>query len=322
MARRYSVSSEKLLELSGLRQAGDSWLGIEEKTGVPRRVAKRAYQEWERKRSDEELSAARREVAADEFRRHLDSLTQLAQLLARSLGVPTSIRDRRDAESVLDDVWKAGLDSVLESYRRQDHGEGESKQREAVRQGRMLLRALQDHTHGKVRWEALDEWKKAWDTSIKKLAELGAEATKILENILEQETGLKDTIIRECGRNDAVSVMTGGILWAVWGEVCEGKPLNSDRPLARTRTSYEGKSEVVFGEHNATHGLMFDEVLAKRVADVCNWADRNLRSGEIVQQVAGELGRMRARSEELEEKLDPLRLRPLMLRSRCDLCPV
>lgn len=319
MAQRYPVTSEKLTELIRLRQDGESWLGIQSKTKVPRRVAKRAYQEWERKRSVEELWAARREVAAAEFRDHLDTLTEVAQLLVRSLVVPTSFREQRDAESVLDDAWKTSLGFILETHREEDDRRPTENQRAVIRRSRMLLQALQNHTHDKVRWKALDEWRNAWSTCIKRLAELKVEATKIMENILNQEAGLRNRIIRGCGKDEAIILMTEGILWEIW----QGEPhLDLDCPLVRTRSSDEGRSQLIFGKNNSTYGLSFETGLAEKATTDCNWAAQNLSRGQIVQQVADELGRMRARSEELEEMLDPLILRPLMLRTHCDLCPI
>jgi hypothetical protein len=323
MGRRYLISNEKLMELIRLKQAGESWLGIEKKASVPRRVVKRAYQDWERHRSKEELLAARREVAAAEFSRHLNTLTGLAQLLVHSLGVPKSLSEQRDAESVLNDAWKADLNSLLNSHSGRDFRDDAQKQREGVRHGRILLKALQDHTQGKVRWEALDEWKEAWNSYVQKLIKLRAEAAKILENILNQKTELKERISKGfigSSKDNAFPIMTDGILWKVW----RGVPFsNSQGHFVWTKKIHKGRYQVIFDDQNYTYRLTFgDKSLNEEVAWVCDWAVRNLFKRPIVQQVAEELGRMHTKSRELEEMLDPLILRPIMIGTSCDLCHI
>ena len=45
------------------------------------------------------------------------------------------------------------------------------------------------------------------------------------------------------------------------------------------------------------------------------------RKEDIIQPLLGDVSRMNAVINALEEMLNPLVLRPLMLRTRCDLCP-
>jgi hypothetical protein len=57
---------------------------------------------------------------------------------------------------------------------------------------------------------------------------------------------------------------------------------------------------------------------------VCRWAVNNLRKGEksdLVWRLADEVRRMQDRTRELEESLDGLLLRPMILRTRYELCP-
>jgi hypothetical protein len=238
------------------------------------------------------------------------------------LGVPTSLSEQRDAESVLNDAWKADLDSLLNSHGGRDFRDDAQKQQEVVRHGRILLKALQDHTRDKVRWEVLDEWKEAWNSCIQKLIKLRAEATEILENILNQKTGLKEQISKGfmgSSKDNVLALMTDGIFWKVWRGVPSS---NSQGHYVGTKIIHDGRYQVIFDDQNYTYRLTFsDKSLTKEVAGVCDWAVRNLSKVTIVQQVADYLSRMHSRSAELEEMLDPLILRPIMIGTSCDLCP-
>ena len=61
--------------------------------------------------------------------------------------------------------------------------------------------------------------------------------------------------------------------------------------------------------------------LAEKVTRMCNLAHNNLRKGDMVQKLYREVGNMKRASEELREMLNPVKLRPMILRTRCDLCP-
>jgi hypothetical protein len=49
---------------------------------------------------------------------------------------------------------------------------------------------------------------------------------------------------------------------------------------------------------------------------------KNLDKGKMTSAVAKQVNVMKERIKELEEMLDPLRLRPLILGTQCELCPV
>ena len=61
--------------------------------------------------------------------------------------------------------------------------------------------------------------------------------------------------------------------------------------------------------------------LAEKVTHICNSVANNLRKGDMAQQLRREVGDMKRASDELREMLNPVKLRPMILRTRCDLCP-
>jgi hypothetical protein len=62
--------------------------------------------------------------------------------------------------------------------------------------------------------------------------------------------------------------------------------------------------------------------LAEEVAKACKWAAKNLYKGNTTLAVAKQINIMQERIKELEEMLNSLRLRPLILGTQCELCPV
>ena len=68
MKKRIRLTSEQLETVVQLRQVGTSWLGVQKKAGIPRRIAQREYLQWEQSQAREQLQDVRREVAAGEFK--------------------------------------------------------------------------------------------------------------------------------------------------------------------------------------------------------------------------------------------------------------
>ena len=71
--------------------------------------------------------------------------------------------------------------------------------------------------------------------------------------------------------------------------------------------------------------LKFSETeaaLAQEVATVCNLALQNLYPRYMVDEILGMIHRMDEKIEGIDDALDPFVLRPLLVRTRCELCPV
>jgi len=316
--RRRDVSAEELARIIRHRGSNTSWLQIQRDTGIPRRLAKRAYEEWKRSQPREELKAARKDVAAEEFRTHLSLLTGFAESIVLSIGIQSSPNDTRDAKEVLASVWRRDRLHEVDFIPAIDPTE--RGQRRAARQNQMLFESLQDHTHGKVRWQALDEWEKAWNTCRSDLAKFREEVREIVLNILDQKPKLIDRIVKGSGKKNAIERMMDGVLQIVWSCIVAGKP-HEEFPLVQAMPRGDGRTEVTFGKGQLTEGLIFAEVdLAKEVATVCKWAAENSYKGDTTSEVAKQLNIMQEKIKELEGMLDPLRLRPLILGTQCELC--
>ena len=99
--RRRDLSHKELAKVITLRQESASWLKIQRETGIPRRIAQRAHEQYLRSQAREELKAARKEVAAEEFRTHLRLVTGFAESIVLTVCIPSSPNEMRHAKEAL-----------------------------------------------------------------------------------------------------------------------------------------------------------------------------------------------------------------------------
>jgi len=118
--------------------------------------------------------------------------------------------------------------------------------------------------------------------------------------------------------------MVKGIVEALWRGICDGEPEKS-HDLIRTKAANERITQVLFGGSvSITVIELADNNLAEKVARVCKWATNNLYISEketLVESFRDGINTMKKAAEELDRGLNPLILRPMVLRTRCELCP-
>jgi len=315
------LSKDELDTVIKLKQAGASWLRIQKETGIPRQAARRAYDDLQRSQSMEQFQQVRISIATEEFHRHLNWLTRLAELLLDFLHVPTSPDESRDAEEVLHGLLLQDIRSEIEPSDRTSERTERQTQR-LIRDNSLLLKSLQGHTSKAVHWKVLEEWKQAWDRCLARLSEINQEASEIKNNILEQKPGLAKRIVKESGEENALEKIQKGILEAVWRAVLSDEPYTV--PDLVQIGSYGGKyTSVIIGERDAIAILSFeDKKLTKQVAEIVRQAATNLSRGDQVSKALSEVRSIRNSIGKLEEELSPLKLLPVLLQTRCDLCPV
>lgn len=315
------MANEELDRIVKLRQIGASWLKIQRETGIDRRKAKRAYEKWERAKSTDELKKARQDVAAQAFGEHINSLIKFAESLVGVLGIPRTLWALCNADAVLDRFWTTyALEQEYSST-----SESVSHRTEHVAwRNKMLFKSLQEHTQGKVRWQALEEWKEARNNAVKHSRELRTEATEIVANILDSKSDLKHRVTIAVAGVDVIKEISNGLMEAMWRGMLTG---NQEQIYIMKGASAitEGQVWVEFCKDDSETSLFLNDVkLAKEVLSICRWADDNLQKGpksDVVQKLTDDVCQMQARIKELEESLDELLLRPMILLTRCDLCP-
>lgn len=165
--KKRELSDDELNRLLRLKQSGFSWLKIQREYGIPRRIAKRAYDDWQREQTFTELKESRRTVAAEAFRDHVASLIKLSTFLAMHLDILRTIpTESLSGAQFLDSLWQMnvlGEPQDSPSWGLSETG-AEREKRLVIRQHQLLFQALQDHTR-ELRWEVLKEWEDAWDNT-------------------------------------------------------------------------------------------------------------------------------------------------------------
>jgi len=318
--RRRELSDEELNRIIRLRQIGTSWLKIQHETGIHRQTAKRAYERWKHSKSMEELKEARKDVAAQAFGEHINYLIKLAESLVSALHMPEMLRGLGNADEALDRLWMRNIQGELELSQKS----GTVEIGHVVRRNRMIFKALQEHTREKVRWQALEDWKQARNNAAEYSKELRLEATEVIGNILNNQPGLKEKIKTAIGSNDITEKISDGVRETIWRGILTGKPEQMN-VLEGASVLTEGHVWLEFyGGDSDTRLDLNDVELAKEVLGMCRRAVTNLRQGiksDLVRRLADEVRQMQDRTQELEESLEGLLLRPMILRTRCELCP-
>ncbi len=325
--KKIELAPEELDKVIKLKKSGTSWLKIQHETGINRRTAKRAYEKWEHSQSPEVLREARRDVAAKAFLEHMSSLITLAGSVVAALSVPSSpnLMDR-NAEQFFSGLWHQDLLlrwTYIPSETREYYLMSQEHKRDMqfnFLENELLFKCLQDHTRGEgVRWEALKEWKKARDNCVKSLPKLRKELSVGVNNFLKQEreTNFLQRIKEEerTGHNPG-DEMAKAVLNAVWQGVVEDK-LGQDLVRMPSRSDGQGIVRV----KDETFLIFNDKSLAEKVILICNQVVNNLSKGDMVKQLHSEVHIMQKATEELRQMLNPVRLTPMILRTRCDLCP-
>jgi len=299
-------------------------------TGINRQTAKRAYEKWKHSQSPEVLRDARKDVAAGAFREHMNSLITLATSLVTNLRVPSSPDMETNAEQFFRWLWQQdllrhGVYFVVDQGDTYTMGDPQSfylDNRFQFRTNELLFKSLQDHTRGEeVRWIALEQWKGARDKYVKALTKLREETSVVVDNYIDQErqTNLLYKIKEGSREDDPAKRITEAVLKAIWQRILEDR-LEEESPSVETDSRSAAPNIVLRLGHEKF--LEFTEKsIAERVTHICDLAVTNLGKGETVESLQNEVVTMKNAAEELCEMLNPVKLGPMILRTRCDLCP-
>lgn len=168
-----------------------------------------------------------------------------------------------------------------------------------------------------------DQWKRAWDDCVVALEELHQKTKKVVGNYLNQDKGLTLNIENDTGKKDVLERVVEELLWAAWwaaSSVVEEDGLDDSKTMFDVGRQNQA-FKVIFAPARRDLRLTFhQEQLAQSVANICNNAIKILRVDNLLRAVADSLNGIKNAITELEDMLDPLRIRPMILRTRCELC--
>ena len=321
MGRR-DISSHELNQIIKLKEAGASWLKIQQKTEVPRRSAKLVYEKWQQSQPMAELKAARINVATELFMEHLNTLVNLARHVASHLVVPSSTG--MSADQFLDTLLGRKILGQENLYHLpQTNNKRESKL--VLRYNKLLFKSLQDHTRENIRWEALNEWRMAWDNFIVLCNELQKSAYGIVETNFNEDKKISIRINEEGRNENAVECIADTIYEATLRDIIDDN-LGLGEPLVKKSLDADSRTQIITkGFSEKTIFTFVDAGLAEEVLRIFDSAITSITvlvRLNSFNAMRDEIDKMKTAIEELDDMLNPLILRPIIIRTRCDLCPV
>ncbi len=320
MRRHRGISAEELNQITKLKEAGASWLRIQQETGVPRRSGKLAYEKWQQSQSMEELKEARVNMATELFKAHMNALVNLAGYLIANLAMPPSTQAK--AEDFLNSLLEneiTGQPSFYDLPQTNDR----HRRKSTLRNNRLLLKALQEHTRENVRWGNLADWKKAWEDYHKRVDGIRKPAKHKIGEIAKDHKEIFARIEHEGGNTDAAGCIVDTIVETVRHDAVVND-FEVYEPLVRIGLVNNATARVVITRVGNKEIFKFtDQVLAAEVLDIINTANRTLRvTGRMKGSIKEAVDRMQLAVKELDKVLNPVALYPILLRTRCDYCPV
>jgi len=322
------LSDEQINKLIELRRAGYSWLKIETETGIERRLAKREYNEWLHGETLNELKQARLSVAAEAFNDHLDYLVKLAVKLRDYLNTPLSFGDTRCSEDLFRNFLETNILRVSYEFSQVDTERISWRNRNLNKQ---LFDSLKQHTEEIIRWQALNEWEKAWDNCRELFDNLKIEGLKVLSNLFDEDKELLQGI-KEWSQLERAQEMRTSEEQIIGAEK---RMVESVLDAILKRIINDVRGSIPFGKLIEPKVIinfqLIDRVsifteneLIEKLMVVCQKVAQHLLENqtELFIQLYNEAYKIIKTTDELDGALDPIILRQMILLTpRCKLCP-
>jgi len=321
--KKISLTEAQLYKISKSRETNVSWYQIGKDVGVDRRVAQREYENWIKDKKAQDLRDIRKTVIAQAFTDHVTQLLTFAECLVAGLPTPPSIGElksankSKSAEEAIDEAIGKCMGNS-DKYSIQDpvpsNGNEELDKKRRRRQGYKLLESLKEHTKDHVEWNKLDSWKKAWDSYIKELIKLKNMTNKELQSFLNQShkpiKRLKKEDIERLHR------AVNDVLWYTMSfeKLIEDQLFHAKRVQA-------GKFEIEYGIESST-SIVTDKDSAENIVWACNTTVSNLFKTSATDGIRNEITAMETAITDLDESLDILTIKPIILRTNCSICPI
>ena len=332
--KKILISPEQLKEIIELMQLGYKWTEIELETKVERRIAKRAYEEWERDKKMREQQAARFRVASEAFHEHVNDLVTLAKSVGTKLDV---LGDMSGMETDAKDFFSRLLqEDLLGRYASSDttyaYRTIEPDWRGFYyREKELLLEALKTHG-GKELREALEhDWEGAKNNCAIIVPQLRENTSELVRSFFSQapQEDFLERSKEASHHDDLLEQITESVIRVVCRAAVSGE-LDEEGPWFKAET----RQAVTPGDID-THLMAAVECqiivtffgstntsLAEEVARTVDRVVSELRKGDKVQELYYEVDNLKKATEKLREMLNPVKLKPTLLNTQCDLCPV
>ncbi len=317
--KRVELTDEQLQDVIRHRQAGLSWVKVEDATDVKRRVAQRAYSEWEKARSITELKNVRVKVGEIEFEGHVDDLARAARHFIDHRVVPDYPSFPRDADKHIESLMEREI-IVIPSEAGSMASEARLKARNE-RRNRLLLESLKQHTADIFDWRSLDDWKEGWNTCHRVFPGVKNLITEKVNATFGRFPDIDSWFVFKNEEHKPLDIIGEGIQDALWQGIVAGEVAEATAGISSESKEIAGSEvlEITIGKRTLNQKENRDAVPS--VVDLCHNVIYDLWESGEVQEVAAAVKKMQSVVEEMEAVLEPLVLRPQILRTRCKLCP-
>lgn len=342
--KRIKLAPAQLEEVKRLRESKVSFASIGRQLGIERRAVGREYEEWQKKQEGADLKAVRATVVAEQYRMHLSRIQAIADHLLASLDDPLdnpeekrSVQERIEkacftfAPPLLDAYPTIRRSTVLKTDAADEEPENPADvqarerrsqarlRRSNIRQARLLLKALRDHT----RVGLLDSWQEAWQLYVQVLSLFRRKAEPIMCTGFETGSlvaySLSDGGGVPCTERTRLAV-TEGVIWAAWRSIAEGKGVSIE---ATSQDKVNRRSLISFGFPPRSEYIGYaDKMTLDSICATLIKSANELKDATKGLDLKTRRDKVRLAYEKLEEELDPLVLASKLVSSRCDLCPV
>ena len=194
-----------------------------------------------------------------------------------------------------------------------------------LRNNKLLLKALQDHTKEKIRWGVLNDWETAWADFIELFGGIRELTSSTIGEIAKARKVIFTRIEKEGGNQDAFKCIVDTIVEASRHDAIDDN-FGPDERLVRIGVANNTSNHTVITRVGDKEIFRFtDRVLAEEVLEIFNLANTSLRVLIIMTKksaIREAISKMQLAIEELDNMLNPVALYPILLRTRCDYCPV
>lgn len=317
--KRVDLTPEQLEDVIRHRQGGLSWLGVQDATGISRRVAQRSYEQWEKARSIRELENVRVKVGEIEFERHLDALTRWAESLVDHLSLQVYPDFTSDAETY--------FETLMERDTAEPSGEATPAAREDrvrdrnIRRNRLLFESLKEHTADRIQWDLLADWMEGWNTCSRVYPGVVAGVAEVVRTALDGIPGFEELFVTGRSQNKPSEILKQGIGNVLWSGIVQDD-IGAGAGLVQAESVEVNKEEVLRITIGGRTLFQRENMeMAPSLVDLCRGLVNELWDRDDTKAIRGAVDQMRRVVKELETALEPLVLRPHILRTRCRLCP-
>ena len=271
------------------------------------------------------MENVRVKVGEIEMEGHIDIVDRLAQHLVDHLSVPEYPSFARDAGAHLTLLMEREIivirpEALLRQQALSTANPDRVKARN-IRRNRLLLESLKQHTADTFRWDSLNDWMEGWDTCYRVFPSVRTIIGEVIGKTFSPFPDLDEWFVIKNKDHKPLDILEEGIQDVLWKGIVAGEVTTA------TNMIYSENVELVGGEQQkitiGARALSQKEnrEMVPSFVDLCHGVIEKLWDAGEVKEVRETVEKMQSVAGEMESVLEPLLLRPQILRTRCKLCP-